>query len=138
MKHCIAPAVSTLIQILVLMTGSSEAQEYLLQPPVPPRASCNSLVNQGGDAPETHSIDISGTVGSVEFQYDTAAQPDRMLVAIDSVTVFDTTCVGTNGFRNRTLSLPAGAQKLQIRVMPNCNGGTGTVWAFKVVCPTTK
>jgi hypothetical protein len=112
------------------------AQEYLLPPPVPPSASCNSVVNQGGDIPETHVVDISGTTGVVVFEYDTYTEPDRMIVSIDGRRIFDTTCVGTRGLLRQPIPLPPGAQKLQIRVEPNCAGGSGTAWTFKLACPT--
>src|SRR4051794_27496850 len=84
------------------------AQEYLLPPPGPPRASCNSIVNAGGDAGDTVDIDVSGTSGTIEFQYDTAAQPDRMVVFLDRRLIFDTGCLGTRGFRTQRIPLSEG------------------------------
>jgi hypothetical protein len=112
------------------------AQEYLLQPPGPPRATCNSIVNAGQDIGVTIPIDVSGTTGTIEFQYDTASQPDRMVVFLDRRLVFDTGCLGTNGYRSRSIPLPEGAMTLIVRVEPNCQGGSGTSWDFKLVCPT--
>ena len=111
------------------------AQEYLLPPPVPPVAACNSIVSQGSDNPETHEIDVSGTSGTVQFQYDTYSQPDRMIVSIDGQQMYDTTCLGTRGLVSQPIPLPASAQKMRVQVLPNCAGGVGTSWSFKLACP---
>lgn len=112
------------------------AQEFLLPAPGPPRATCNSIVNAGGDVGETVPIDVSGTTGTIDFQYDTLTQPDRMVVFIDRRLVFDTGCLGTQGYRNQLIPLPEGAMNLTVRIEPNCAGGSNTAWNFKLVCPT--
>jgi len=111
------------------------AQEFLLPPPGPPRAACNSIVNAGGDNGDTVPIDVSGTSGTVEFQYETYTQPDRMVVFIDRRLVFDSTCIGTQGYRTERIPLPEGATTLTVRVEPNCMGGSNTTWAFNLKCP---
>jgi hypothetical protein len=111
------------------------AQAYLLPSPIPPTASCNAIVSHGSDAPETHSIDVSGATGTIEFQYNTEGIPDRMIVSIDGRPAFDSGCLGTNVVRSQRISLPPGAMKVQVRVQPNCSGDTGTSWSFKLVCP---
>ena len=111
------------------------AQEYLLPAPTPPTASCNAIVSHGSDQPETHTIDVSGTTGTVEFQYNTYGIEDRMTVAIDGNPVFDSGCVGTGGTLQRRISLRPGAMKVQVRIDPNCTGGTGTSRNFKLLCP---
>jgi len=131
MKIAIAAAVA-----LAALASGAFAQEYLLPPPGPPRASCNSIVNAGGDVGDSIPIDVSGTTGTIEFQYDTASQPDRMVVFIDRRLAFDSGCLGTNGYRTQNIPLPEGALNLTVRIEPNCRGGSGTVWSFKLVCPT--
>ena len=75
--------------LLAIAPSTAVAQEFLLPPPGPPRASCNSIVNSGGDIGDTIPIDVSGTTGTIEFQYDTASQPDRMVVFIDRHLAYD-------------------------------------------------
>jgi len=128
-------AIAAFVALAALESGAS-SQEYLLPPPGPPRASCNSIVNAGGDVGDSIPIDVSGTSGTIEFQYDTVSQPDRMVVFIDRRLVFDSGCVGTNGYRSRSIPLPEGALNLTVRVEPNCLGTSGTAWSFKLVCPT--
>jgi hypothetical protein len=111
------------------------AQEFLLPAPGPPRATCNSIVNAGHDVGETVPIDVSGTTGTIDFQYDTHYKPDRMFVFIDRRLVFDTGCLGTNGYRSQLIPLPEGAMNLTVRIEPNCMGDTDTSWEFKLVCP---
>jgi hypothetical protein len=145
MKIAIAPilALSALVPAASAALAADDvrrpivvAQEYLLPAPGPPAASCNSIVNAGFDAGETVDIDVSGTSGTIEFQYDTKIQPDRMVVFLDRRPVYDTGCIGTNGFRSQNIPLPEGALKLTVRIEPNCTGGSGTQWSFKLVCPT--
>ena len=111
------------------------AQEFLLPAPGPPRATCNSIVNAGHDVGETVPIDVSGTTGTIDFQYDTHYKPDRMFVFIDRRLVFDTGCLGTNGYRSQLIPLPEGAMNLTVRIEPNCMGDTDTSWELKLVCP---
>jgi hypothetical protein len=145
MKFAIAP----ILALSALVPGASAAsaaddgrrpivvaQEYLLPAPGPPRASCNSIVNAGADVGQTVDIDVSGTTGTIEFQYDTESQPDRMVVFLDRRPVYDTGCLGTRGLRSQNIALPEGALKLTVRIEPNCMGGSGTSWSFKLVCPT--
>jgi hypothetical protein len=145
MKIAIAPilALSALVSGASMASAADEhrrpivvAQEYLLPAPGPPAASCNSIVNAGADVGQTVDIDVSGTTGTIEFQYNTDSQPDRMVVFLDRRPTFDTGCLGTNGFRSQNIPLPEGALKLTVRVEPNCRGGSGTSWSFKLVCPT--
>ena len=89
--------IAAVLALCVIGARPAAVQEYLLPAPVPPVAACNSIVSQGSDKPETHDIDVSGTIGTVDFQYDTYAQPDRMIVSIDGRQVYDTTCLGTRG-----------------------------------------
>jgi hypothetical protein len=124
-----APAASQPKRPIVL------AQEFLLPPPGPPRAACNSVVNAGGDNGDTVPIDVSGTTGTVEFKYETYSQPDRMVVFIDRQLVFDSGCLGTMGYRSQFIRLPEGAMNLTVRVEPNCMGGSNTTWAFSLQCP---
>lgn len=112
------------------------AQQFLLPAPGPPRATCNSIVNAGGDVGDSVPIDVSGTTGTIDFQYDTETQPDQMFIFIDRRLVFDTGCLGTQGYRSQRIPLPEGATNLTVRILPNCAGGAGTQWSFKLVCPT--
>ena len=43
-------------------------------PPPPPRtAACNDTVRNGGDTPETVTIDLGGFQGTAKFSWDTSA-----------------------------------------------------------------
>ena len=133
MSTAIAKAVGFVL--LALAPPAALAQEFLLPPPGPPRASCKSIVNSGGDVGDTIPIDVSGTTGTIDFQFDTAGQPDRMVVFVDRQVAYDSGCLGTNGYRSRGIPLPPGAMTLTVRIEPNCRGGSGTWWQFKLVCP---
>ena len=95
---------------------------------------CDEQVLPGGDAPETHRVGLGRFNGRFDFQYDTQYQEDRMLVRYEGQTLLDTGCVGTRGWRTATLSFSGRSSVVEVEVIPNCAGGSGTAWEFSVSC----
>jgi hypothetical protein len=71
------------------------------------------------------------------FSYDTAGIPDRMILTYEGSTVFDSTCIGTNGARNQSIRYAGTSSIVTVQVIPNCASpnSTGTAWAYTVMCP---
>lgn len=94
---------------------------------------CNTQQVSGHDTPETRVIDLGINHGTFQFYYQTWSQKDRMIVTYEGSTLFDTGCVGASGTENLTYS--GSSTSVTVSVEPNCAGGSGTDWNFKVFCP---
>ena len=97
-------------------------------------APCDEQVIPGGNTPETHRIGLGRTSGRFVFNYQTYSQEDRMIVRYEGRMLFDTSCVGAQG--SRTLSFSGRSSVVEVEVIPNCAGGSGTAWDFQVACAT--
>ena len=93
---------------------------------------CDEQIIPGGDTPETHRIGLGRFSGTFDFWYETYSQEDRMLVRYEGSTLFDTGCVGADGVQ--TLSFSGRSSVVEVEVIPNCYGGSGTAWRFRVSC----
>jgi len=96
---------------------------------------CNTQTVAGGDSPESHTYELGKKSGTFVFSYETYSQQDRMFVVYEGRTLFDTTCIGTNGTRNQTIPYSGNSTQVTINITPNCAGGFGTSWTFTVACP---
>ncbi|CAF3512418.1 unnamed protein product [Rotaria sp. Silwood2] len=74
---------------------------------------------------------------SFQFIYQTYSKPDRVKVWNGATNLLDSGCVGTANEVTVTLTLTSGNSNIRVDVEPNCTGGTGTAWYFKVVCPNS-
>ena len=105
----------------------------------PTNISCGILATdqgiQGGDTPWTGLVDVKQTSGTLTFKYETQSEEDRMIVSQEGVLLFDSGCVGTNGWKNKSLTFSGTTTDVTVSVMPTCAGGSGTQWDFKVECP---
>lgn len=101
----------------------------------PAAQPCNMQTFAGGDAPETHTVEMGATSGTFTFSYDTFQIEDQIIVSYEGNTLFDTGCVGASG--TQTLSYSGASTQLTVKVNPDCAnpGGTGTAWNYTVNCP---
>ena len=95
---------------------------------------CGEVNEAGGDAPERHTIQFSKTTGNFVFSFNTISIPDRLQVFNGSALLYDSDCVGTNGWKDVPLTLQ-GSDQVIVNIIPNCNGTSSTQWSFKVSCP---
>lgn len=118
-------------------TGSGSTPVGNDPDPPPPTdvqpGQCNDQTTSGSDEPVRVQIPVSGETG-VELTYDTVNVKDRVRAFIDGQLTFDSDCVGTDGDAHQTISLPVGAQVLEIDVYPNCESTNSTSWSFSVDC----
>ena len=96
--------------------------------------NCNQQQQAGGDAGETHTVELGRPAGSFTFNWDMYTKPDRMTVTYEGRTLLDTGCVSGPG--SRTLPFSGHATTITVQVFPNCQGGSaGTQWIYEVQCP---
>lgn len=104
---------------------------------------CGTAQVAGGDAPETRSINLGKTSGTVVFSWNMQTIQDRMIVkylggnmTVDgqSVAQFDTGCV--SGAGSKSLTFSGGSSVMEVQVIPNCANpnGIGTDWKFSITC----
>jgi hypothetical protein len=95
--------------------------------------ACGAVQSQGGNAPETRTVDLGAASGSFTFSWDMVSIKDRMVVKYEGTVLHDTGCVGGSGSVQLTYS--GQATTVQVEVQPNCEGDTDTAWSFNVGCP---
>jgi hypothetical protein len=98
-------------------------------------STCNELKEAGTDAAETHIVDLGQGWGSFNFEYQTFTQKDRIEIWHGGTKVFDSGCAGTSSWTNQQVTLSGFGNQIKVIVYPNCEGGSGTQWEFKVHCP---
>jgi hypothetical protein len=98
-------------------------------------APCGQTQVAGGDTPDTRLIDLGNIGGTFRFDFQTFSQEDRMIVSYEGRTLFDTGCVGASG--SVLLEYHGSSTKVNVQVIPNCAGGTGTAWNYTVHCPVS-
>jgi hypothetical protein len=99
----------------------------------PGAIACNNQEEAGSDNPVTIDVELGQRSGTFTFQYQMFTQRDRMRVIYQGATLFDTGCV--SGSASRMVSYNGSNTHITVDVIPNCNGGSGTLWEFTVLCP---
>ncbi|OQW89613.1 MAG: hypothetical protein BWK78_07660 [Thiotrichaceae bacterium IS1] len=97
---------------------------------------CNTVVESGGMEAETHIIELAKSAGTLQFDYETYSAKDRIAVEYEGKVLFDSECVGTNGWRSEALSYEGNSTQIKVTVSPACAGDSSTQWDFKVGCPS--
>lgn len=97
---------------------------------------CGNVTEAGGDEPEGHEHELGLTRGEFIFSYETYSIKDHMVVVYEGNTLFDTGCVGTQGYQSATIQYEGSSHKVWVHVLPNCEGDTtGTAWEYQITCP---
>ncbi len=108
-----------------------------LPPPVlpPPGGGtpCDSLTTSGGNAPESHTVELGQTSGTFDFSWEMYSIKDQMVVKYQGTTLFDTGCVSNSG--TQAISYSGSSSEVTVDAIPNCDGTSGTSWNFTVSCP---
>lgn len=93
----------------------------------------------GSDTPYEQEFSATNSGSSINIQIDFEAYTKEDQLKLDYYwlgswyTHFDTGC--QTGFSSTLVGLPGFYTKLRIKVIPNCTGGTGTIWDFDITCP---
>ena len=98
-----------------------------------PPVICEETIEQGGDTPETHNIEMGQNSGIFWFSYDTYIQEDIIIIRYEGEEIFNTGCVGEAS--SLDFWYEGSSTQITVEVIPNCNGGSGTQWNFRVECP---
>jgi len=96
---------------------------------------CDEVKRQGSDRPETHIIELGKTSGSFLFEYQTYTRKDRIVLVSGHRQLFDSGCVGTNGWRSVNVPFSDPSSTVMVEIFPNCAGESDTRWEFIVHCP---
>jgi outer membrane lipoprotein SlyB len=96
---------------------------------------CNELAKAGGDNEESHQVYLGNSQGEFILQFETFNAKDQIFVIHDNKVIFDTGCIGTNGWKEARVLYDGFSEELTIKVNPNClKSQPGTKWEFKVLC----
>lgn len=101
----------------------------------PPPICDLSLDSSGGDEGYDQTFGAGNGGYSIIITYETYYQEDQIILYSQTGTIlFDSGCIGTQGERDATVVVPVGTTSIRVRVIPNCNGGSGTAWYLSIRC----
>ncbi len=96
---------------------------------------CNELAKAGGNSAESHQVYLGDSQGEFILQLQTFSAKDQIFVIHDNKVIFDTGCIGTNGWKEAKIPYNGFSEELTINVNPNClKSEPSTQWEFKVLC----
>ena len=95
--------------------------------------ACNAVVNSGGEAPESISVDLGKSSGSFDFEWNMYDVPDGMAIMYEGKTLFDTGCVSEDG--SKLISFSGTSTTIMVNVNSDCTNQGSTSWDFTVNCP---
>lgn len=97
---------------------------------------CNlSLNTDGGDAGYDETFDVTGqfpTAQDLGIDLETYTIQDELLIYADGTLVYDSGCIGAHV--TTAVSIPAGTTSIRVVIVPDCAGGTGTLWTLSLSC----
>lgn len=98
------------------------------------RLRCEELAAAGSNVPEIFEVSI-GRSKKVELVFETFQAKDIFIVEYAGNIIFDSGCIGTNGYMKKVLNTQGFADTLTIKVLPNCLGNEPTTrWQFYINC----
>lgn len=96
---------------------------------------CNELAKAGGNKEESHQVYLGNSQGEFILQFETFTAKDQIFVIHDNKVIFDSGCIGTNGWKQASIPYNGFSEELTIKVSPNClQSQPSTKWEFKVLC----
>lgn len=119
-------------------------------PAGPPVAQCDAQVHAGGNAAETHIVELGQTSGTTTFFINTYQVPDALVVKYQGAPIAASGCFGTAFTQNACningwccgggvcgvdLTYGGASSQMTVEVDPNCSGSGETEWQFSLTCP---
>jgi len=95
--------------------------------------ACSATQTAGGDTADTRQVELGKTSGTFNFQYQTYTQKDQLKLTYGGSLLYDTGCVGEN--KTVPITYSGSSSMVTVEVIPNCAGGSGTLWNYTVHCP---
>lgn len=132
--------IGTITDILTTIAGSTGntgpgSANPTVRPEQQKTGECNVTYRSGANEPEQYTIDVFQTFGTVIFEYQTYTVKDRVHVYQGAFKVFDSGCVGTQGWQSTSINIQ-GNSVFRIVIDPLCDPNeTNTRWDFKLGCP---
>jgi hypothetical protein len=96
---------------------------------------CEDTVQAGSNNPVTLIVELEKNSGTFRFDYETYSVKDQMIVTYEGEILFDSGCVGTNGWKTEEITYAGVSTAIEVKVIPNCEGTSSTAWEFIVHCP---
>lgn len=98
---------------------------------------CNlNLNSSGGDAGYIQTFPVNtGEIGfDITVTFTAFFQADRFLIQ----GIYDTGCIGGQAGQpssvTSVVTIPPNTQNITLQVIPNCLGGSGTIWDLSITC----
>ncbi len=117
--------------------GIADTVVHILQPRgLSATPACISELRHGAGAGEVRRIELGSNAGNFLFNYSTGSLgTSRMMVMYEGRALFDTGCTGTAASGMQSLAYAGRDTAVTVQVMPNCAGGSGTSWEYRLSCP---
>lgn len=97
---------------------------------------CNLNLNTaGGDAGYDETFDVTGDFVSnrdIYVDFESYTIKDQLIIKANGSTIYDSGCIGAHV--TPTVTVPGGTTSVEIIVVPDCEGGTGTAWTVAITC----
>jgi hypothetical protein len=116
--------------------GTTGAANPAVRPENQKTGNCNQQYGSGANEPEQYTFELGRGFGTVEFKYETYKAKDRIHIYQGFNKLFDSGCIGTEGWRTQVFQLNGSGTQLRVVVDPLCDPvDTHTQWNFRVGCP---
>ena len=98
---------------------------------------CNQAAKAGTTKPEAYQVNLGKNSGEFQFEYETYTAKDRITIVHENKIIFDSGCVGTNGFTTQNIKFDGTQQFVTIQTIPNCENepSSSTQWTYTAHCP---
>ena len=89
--------------------------------------------DSGGDEGFSLTFNFNAVGNNAVFvaSGDMITVKDQLKVWADATVLYDTGCIAGT-FNSGEVSIPQGTTTMKVEVIPNCDGGSGTLWSFLV------
>lgn len=95
---------------------------------------CNELARAGFNKPEQYRVNI-GNAKSITLKFETYSAKDNIIVEYEDKQIFNSGCIGTQGWKGFRLKTNGFSEYVTITVLPNCLGHQdSTQWQFILEC----
>lgn len=94
-----------------------------------------NLNSAGGDEgfdQDYPASEFSARGGNLFVEFEAYSVKDQLILEADSGVLYDSGCI--SGHVSPTVTLPPGTTHLHVRVVPNCEGTSGTAWVLSITC----